>query len=185
MSARRRQTGVSPSPSREQASAPRSLGPVLDFMRALWGVNHGLESRSLRMKERIGISGPERMVVRLIGREPGITAGELARILRVHPSTMTWSLKRLVRRGLVVRRPDAVDARRALFSLSARGEEIDAVKHGTVEAAVRAALDAVPERDVATTVAVLEGLIRSLAPGEEDQAPTRRTRRSPSAARPS
>ncbi len=65
----------------------RPLGPVLSFMRSLWGVNHALESTSLRMKARIGVTGPERMVLRLVGRYPGIAAGELARILRVHPGT--------------------------------------------------------------------------------------------------
>lgn len=52
--------------------ARRPLGPVLSFMRALWGVNHGLESSSRRMKGSIGVTGPERMVVRLVGRYPGI-----------------------------------------------------------------------------------------------------------------
>ena len=54
----------------------RPLGAVLEFMRSLWGVNHALESRSRRMKVRYGVTGPERMVVRLVGRFPGISAGE-------------------------------------------------------------------------------------------------------------
>lgn len=140
----------------------RPLGSVLEFMRSLWGVNHALESRSARMKAQHGISGPERMVVRIVGRYPGIAAGELARILRVHPSTMTWSLKRLVRRGLVTRESDAKDARRALFTLTAEGKVVDGLKQGTVEAAVRSALAATPAEDVRTAVAVLEQLIRSL-----------------------
>jgi MarR family transcriptional regulator, organic hydroperoxide resistance regulator len=140
----------------------RPLGAVLEFMRSLWGVNHGLESRSSRMKAGLGISGPERMVVRIVGRYPGIAAGELARILRVHPSTITWSLKRLVKRGLIARTGDAADARRTLFTLTGKGAALDAVKQGTVEAAVRSALAATPDEDVKTTIAVLERLIRYL-----------------------
>lgn len=139
----------------------RPLGPVLEFMRALWGVNHGLESTSRRMKTRFGVTGTERMVVRLVARYPGVSAGELARILRVHPSTLTGLLRRLVKRGLVVRGVDAVDARRAVLTLTPKGAAIDEIRRGTVETAVRTALSAIPERDVGTAVAVMEALIRA------------------------
>jgi MarR family transcriptional regulator, organic hydroperoxide resistance regulator len=144
--------------------ARRRLGPVLSFMRTLWGLNHALESTSRRMKARFGLTAHERMVVRLVGRYPRIAAGELARILRVHPSTLTGLLKRLVHRGLLVRSVDASDARRALFTLTPRGEAVDRLKRGTVEAAVRAALASLPERDVRVTGLVLDALARAMDP---------------------
>lgn len=140
----------------------RPLGSVLSFMRSLWGVNHALQSTSRRMKDRFGVTGPERMVLRLVGRYPGIAAGELARILRVHPSTLTNLLKRLVRRGLLVRRSDASDARRALFTLTAKGEAVDKMRRGTVEAGVRAALESLPDREVRIAVSVLDALARAM-----------------------
>ena len=139
----------------------RPLDPVLEFMRSLWGVNHGLESTSRRMKTRFGVTGPERMVVRIVGRYPGVSAGELARILRVHPSTLTGLLKRLVGRGLLMRAVDAVDARRAVLTLTSKGAAVDEIRRGTVEAAVRTALSLLPERHVENAVSVLEGLIRA------------------------
>ena len=142
--------------------APRSLGPVLSFMRALWGVNHGLESTSRRMKSRLGVSGPERMVVRLVGFFPGISAGELAQIVRVHPSTLTGPLKRLSRRGLLARREDPADARRALFTLTPRGKAIDETRSGTVESAVTAALGGIAPGNVRAAMAVLDALSREM-----------------------
>ena len=142
--------------------APRSLGPVLSFMRALWGVNHGLESTSRRMKSRFGVSGPERMVVRLVGSFPGISAGELAHIVRVHPSTLTGPLKRLSRRGVIARREDPADARRALFTLTPRGKAIDETRTGTVEAVVTAALGGLAPDDVRAAMAVLDALAREM-----------------------
>jgi len=139
----------------------RPLGPVLEFMRALWGVNHGLESTSRRMKAALGISGPERMAVRLVGRYPGISAGELARILRVHPSTLTGLLKRLVRRGVLNRSVDQEDSRRSVLTLTHKGGAIDRIRRGTVEAVVRGALEEIPARNVEVAVSVLEGLMRS------------------------
>jgi DNA-binding MarR family transcriptional regulator len=148
--------------AQREALAPRKLGPVLSFLRSLWGVNHSLESTSRRMKARFGVTGPERMVVRLVGHYPGISAGELARVLRVHPSTLTAVMKRLVRRGLVLRRADAADARRALLTLTARGRVVDRLRSGTVEAAVRAALASLPAREVRGAAAVLDALARAM-----------------------
>lgn len=143
-------------------TAARPLGAVLEFLRALWGLNHALESASRRMKGRLGVTGPERMVVRLVGRYPRISAGHLARILQVHPSTLTGLLKRLVGRGVLARTADAADARRALFTLTPRGEAVDRVKRGTVEGALRVALASLPPRDVRAAAAVLEALQRTL-----------------------
>ena len=140
----------------------RPLGEVLGFMRALWGLNHALESTSRRMKSRYGVTGPERMVVRLVGRYPGISAGDLARILLVHPSTLTGLLKRLGARGIVKRQADAIDARRALFLLTPKGAQVDGVKRGTVEAAITIALGSLSDRDVQTAATVLERLTRVL-----------------------
>ncbi len=143
-------------------TAERPLGEVLEFLRALWGVNHALETASRRMRARLGVTGPERMVVRLVGRYPGISAGDLARILLVHPSSLTALLKRLVARGILVRRTDAVDARRSLFALTPRGTGIDGGRKGTVEAVLTVALASLPARDVQATAAVLDRLTRML-----------------------
>ena len=139
-------------------TSERPLGDVLEFMRALWGVNHALESTSRRMKARYGVTGPERMVVRLVGRYPGISAGDLARILLVDPSTLTGLLKRLAARGIVKRQSDAIDARRALFLLTQRGAAVDGVKRGTVEAAITLALGSLSGRDVRVAAGVLDRL---------------------------
>jgi DNA-binding MarR family transcriptional regulator len=92
------------------------------------------------------VTGPQRLVLRIVGRLPGISAGELAQILHVHPSTLTGVLRRLQARALLQRRADPNDARRALFTLSAKGRKLDSLQAGTVEAAVRRALSRLPDR---------------------------------------
>jgi MarR family transcriptional regulator, organic hydroperoxide resistance regulator len=147
------------------ARAGESLGPVLDFMRSLWALDHGLLRASKVMRRRLGVTGPQRLVVRIVGRYPGISAGELASILHLHPSTLTGVLKRLVRRGLLARRPDASDGRRALLALTPRGRALDGLQTGTVEASVRAALRRLEGRDIATAEAVLRAVARRLQVG--------------------
>lgn len=131
-------------------------------MRLLWAVDHGLQSTSKRMEVRLGVTGPQRLVVRIVGRQPGISAGALAEIMHVHPSTLTGILKRLEARGMLVRRPDPHDARRALFALTPAGKEIDASRTGTVEAAVRRALGRLSEQQISITGEVLGVLATEL-----------------------
>src|SRR6185436_8768825 len=85
------------------------LGAVLDFMRLLWAVDHALQSASKRMEATHGVTGPQRLVVRIVGRFPGIAAGRIAEILHVHPSTLTGILKRLEQRQILTRRSDPRD----------------------------------------------------------------------------
>jgi MarR family transcriptional regulator, organic hydroperoxide resistance regulator len=134
------------------------LGPVLEFMKQLWAVDHGLQTISKRLESQHGITGPQRLVVRIVGRTPGISAGALAQILRMHPSTLTGILRRLETRGILTRKSDPNDARRALFALTARGRKVDTLKTGTVEAAVRRVLARQPNE-----ASVAQKLLATLA----------------------
>lgn len=139
----------------ESADEKVRLGKVLDFMRLLWSVDHGLQSLSKRMDSRIGVTGPQRLVIRIVGRFPGISPGEIADILKVHKSTLTGVLQRLERRGLIERRSSADDRRRSQVSLTASGRKVDAVRGGTVEAALRRAMNKFTPEDLAGAEAVL------------------------------
>jgi len=55
-----------------------SLGPVLEFLRVLWQVDHALQRRSKRMARELGLTGPQRLVLRLVGRFPGLPAGDMS-----------------------------------------------------------------------------------------------------------
>ena len=121
-------------------------------MRLIWGISHGLQSTSKRMEAQSGITGPQRLVVRIVGRWPGLAAGDLATILRLHPSTLTGILRRLEARGLIERRPGERDRRQARLRLTPAGLSVDRRHAGTVEAAVRGALSGLdPDRIVAAT----------------------------------
>ncbi|HVY45608.1 MAG TPA: MarR family transcriptional regulator [Minicystis sp.] len=146
----------------------KSLGEVLDFMRLLWAVDHGLQSRSKRMEAVLGVTGPQRLVIRLVGQRPGISAGELAALLHVHPSTLTGVLGRLEARGVVARRPDPNDKRRALLSLTSKGQKLDKVRAGTVEARLKPTLARLSAQRVRAAREVLAAVAEALdeAPGE-------------------
>jgi DNA-binding MarR family transcriptional regulator len=124
-----------------------ALEPVLDFMRLLWTIEHRLQSTSKLMEGRLGITGPQRLVLRIVGRFPGISAGELARVVRLHPSTITGILQRLVRKGFLRRDRDPIDSRRVRLHIRKRARPLIRRSAGTVERAVASALEHVsPQR---------------------------------------
>jgi DNA-binding MarR family transcriptional regulator len=127
-------------------------------MRLLWAVDHGLQSVSKRMESALGVTGPQRLVIRIVGRAPGISAGDLARTMHVHPSTLTGILRRLEDRRVLRRRNDPGDARRALFELTASGRSLDALRAGTVENAIRRTLAKASARQVSATRGLLAAL---------------------------
>jgi MarR family transcriptional regulator, organic hydroperoxide resistance regulator len=139
-----------------------ALGPVLDFMRLLWALDHALHRTSKRMAATLGVTGPQRLVIRIVGKFPAIPAGQLARLLHLHPSTLSGVLKRLETQGLLRRRTDPDDARRSLLSLSGKGRLVDAEMRGSVEAAIRILLRTTPRAQVRAARAVLAGIVLAL-----------------------
>ena len=148
------------SPSLPDGAA--SLGDVLDFMRLIWALDHGLQSLSKKMQTSIGLTGPQRVTLRVLGRFPGLSAGELARILLIHPSTLTGVLQRLEARKLVKRTPDAADGRRASLALTANGRRLDAPARGTVESVVGDVIGRFRRDQVHLTSRVLATLAQEL-----------------------
>ena len=142
------------------------LGPALDFLKQLWALNHALEQLSSRMDARLGVTAQQRLLLRCIGKYPGISAGHLASLLRLDPGTVSASLNRLQAKGLVVRRRDPRDRRRSSLGLTAKGRELDHAAPGTVEGAVERLLASAPAKAVTATTAVLEQLTRLVS--EED-----------------
>lgn len=149
-----------------KSAAPQPTGETLQFMQRMWDFVHALDVRSKRMMQTIGVTGPQRLVIRLVGQQPGQTASEIAAMLGKHPSTLTGVLARLEERELIVREADPEDRRRARFKLTPAGKKIDRERRGTVEAATRRALARVEPVDIEKTLALVAVLCEEL--GRED-----------------
>jgi DNA-binding MarR family transcriptional regulator len=128
----------------------------------MWAVDHELQSLSKRMLVEMGLTGPQRLAVRFIGRQPGLAAGELAGLLHLDPGTVTGILRRLEDAQCITRTRDALDSRRVRLSLTRRGQVINRRRTGTIELAVRRALAAVPDQDVRAARRVLKLLAEEL-----------------------
>jgi MarR family transcriptional regulator, organic hydroperoxide resistance regulator len=143
----------------------RELGPVVSFLRVVWALDHALTRASKRMHRTMGVTGTQRFVLRLVAQSPGLSAGEIARMLHLDPGTLTGVLARLSARGALERLPDARDGRRALFRVSEAGRALAATRRGTVEDRVRQALRRSKPDDVRAAVRVLTALVDALERG--------------------
>lgn len=141
----------------------RLAGETLQFMQRLWELVHALDVASKRMGKTLGVTGPQRLVLRVVGQSPDATASEIASILGLHPSTLTGVLARLERQRLLQRKTDARDRRRVRFRLTPGGRRIDRERKGTVEAAVRRAMARAAPEMLAQTEALLALLVAELA----------------------
>ena len=138
------------------------VGDAIDFLRLIWAVDHALQRRSKSMAAALGITGPQRLVIRIVGRFPSIHARQLSAILHLHPSSLTAVLKRLERRGLIRRWRDAKDRRRWLLGLTRKGQALNRETPGTIEAAVQRMLKTTTRHHLDVTRAVLGKLAHGL-----------------------
>lgn len=164
--ARRRAPAPAPPPARGQA-APHAaaLGPVLEFMQELWRLEQGLNQRSKAMLARHGVTGPQRLVVRVVGRIGPVTPATLARVLHLHPSSVTRLVRKLVAKRFIRRTQDPTHRGRHLLVLGPMGGRVERLGGGTVESAVSAALSMASARDLQATRRVVALVTRRLAGG--------------------
>ena len=141
----------------------RQPDDVLEFIRRMWAVDHELHRVSKRMVDRIGLTAPQRLAVRFIGRHSGVTLGQLAELLHLHAGTVTGIVRRLEERGLVVQTRGVEDTRRRHVTLTASGRQVDRRRKGTVEAAVRRTAQAATPQQMAAAAYVMDVLAKHLA----------------------
>ncbi|MBL8743284.1 MAG: winged helix-turn-helix transcriptional regulator [Myxococcales bacterium] len=138
------------------------LDPVLGFVADLWAVNHATERTSKRMEAVIGVTAQQRVLIRIVGRHPGISPGQLATTLSLDAGTISAAIRRLEARGLFERRRDPRDKRRVALGLTAAGRKLDVPSAGTVESAVALIIDSTPPEELAHVGAFLRRLQASL-----------------------
>jgi DNA-binding MarR family transcriptional regulator len=135
---------------------------VLELMRTIWALDHALQSRSKAMARSLGVTGPQRFVLRVLERSPGLSSGELAEYLHLHPSTLTGVLQRLETRRLLERKKDPLDGRRVLLWITAAGKKVLQKRRTSVEAVVRLAIGKEKKDVLAQAAEVLKRITSAL-----------------------
>lgn len=139
------------------------LADPLDFLRLIWAVDHAWQRWSKHSEAMTGVTATQRLVLRIIGRFPGIPSGRLAEVLDVHPGTLTGIVNRLERQGLVRRRSDPRDKRRSLLGLTDEGHTLASEAEDAVEVEIRRVLQGIPPEKLQSARDVLQSLAATLA----------------------
>ena len=139
------------------------LTPALDFLEGVWRLNHALERTSMRMESTLGITAQQRLILRCVGKYPGMTSGQLATLLHLDPGTISTSLGRIERKGLLERRQDPRDKRRVTLNLTAAGHALDKPMRGTIEHAVERLFESAASAETETARRMLVKLAELLA----------------------
>jgi DNA-binding MarR family transcriptional regulator len=122
-----------------------------------------------QMEKHVGIGGAQVWALGIIGAQPGIGVGGLARAMHVHQSTASNLVRALVDRGLVVTAREGADRRAVQLRLLPAGTELLARAPGPYTGLLVQALD----RMDTATLGRLEGDLTRLAQvmGIGDDAP--------------
>jgi len=114
------------------------------------------------MEAELGVTGPQRLLLKVVDQYPGISATEVANVMRLHPSTITGIIQRLAKKRLLVRARDPIDTRRVRLGVLPAARRFTRRSKGTVEDAVERALKRVPSASVHAARDVLAAIAASL-----------------------
>lgn len=107
-----RRSVVNPDPTEEQ------------IVSALRRIVRAIDLQSRRMVESCGLTGPQLVVLRTVGRLGGSSVSALARAVSLSQPTVSGILERLEKRGLVRRERSHQDRRSVFVDLTAEGGRV-------------------------------------------------------------
>lgn len=136
--------------------------PTSELLRILGAIEHGLQSASKLMARDAGVTAPQRAVLRVIARQPGASASEVAAVVNLHASTVTGILRRLIERGLVLRKKSEDDARKLVLQVTEAGKKAGEARGGGPDAAIRRALAGFSQAEIDSAMRVLGAVSEQL-----------------------
>ena len=106
-------------------STPAQNRSVSDnVMIALRKIIQAIDMNSKKLVKRVGLTGPQLVILQEISNQGEVTAGEIARAVSLSQATVTGILERMEKRGLLARQRSDRDKRRIMVSITATGEQV-------------------------------------------------------------
>ena len=93
-------------------------------MIAIRKIIQAIDLNSKKLVKRVGLTGPQLVILQEISSCEEMTAGEIARAVSLSQSTVTGILDRLQKRQLIRRRRSVGDKRRIMVGITDSGERI-------------------------------------------------------------
>jgi MarR family transcriptional regulator, organic hydroperoxide resistance regulator len=126
-----------------------------DVLAAFHRLGHAHRSAFARAHAARGLQPAQAACLRTLAHNDGASQRGLADDLLLSPSALTRLLQRMERSGLVVRRPDAEDARLTRVHLTDAGRDVIAQQKTVVSQYVATTLGQLPPDDLRTLARLL------------------------------
>jgi len=95
-----------------------------NVMIALRKIVQAIDMNSKKLVKRVGLTGPQLVILQEISNMGEVTAGEIARTVSLSQATLTGILERMEKRGLLSRRRSNQDKRRIMVSITESGRQV-------------------------------------------------------------
>ena len=106
-------------------TTPLPPRPVSDSdMIALRKIIQAIDMNSKKLVKRVGLTGPQLVILQEIANLGEVTAGEIAKAASLSQATVTGILERMEKRGLLARQRSESDKRRIMVRITPSGREI-------------------------------------------------------------
>ncbi|MCP3953497.1 MAG: winged helix-turn-helix transcriptional regulator [Desulfobacterales bacterium] len=93
-------------------------------MVALRKIIQAIDMNSKKLVKRVGLTGPQLVILQEISNLGEVTAGEVARAVSLSQATLTGILERMEKRGLLFRRRSEHDKRRVMVRITDSGKKV-------------------------------------------------------------
>ena len=91
---------------------------------ALRKIIQAIDMNSRKLVKRVGLTGPQLVILQEISNLGEVTAGEVARAVSLSQATLTGILERMEKRGLLSRRRSEHDKRRVMVRITDSGKKV-------------------------------------------------------------
>jgi len=92
-------------------------------LKSIFHVSLLLHNLNKEAERRTGLSIVQWSILKHVLEMPGTSAQELSDAVKLHPSTLSQSLKRLIRKELILVLADPRDSRKKIISLTRKGKD--------------------------------------------------------------
>ena len=123
---------------------------MLDVLRQFRVVVRSIKRHYRWVEQSCGVSGAQLWAMERIAASPGVSPGDLARQLAIHPSTASNLLARLEGLGMIRRGRRSRDRRRVQLSLTAKGSAVLRKAPRPLKGVLQQALSDMPPANLAT-----------------------------------
>ncbi len=93
-------------------------------MIALRKIIQAIDMNSKKLVKRVGLTGPQLVILQEISNLGEVTAGEIARAVSLSQATLTGILERMEKRELLFRRRSEHDKRRVMVRITDSGKQV-------------------------------------------------------------